>query len=459
MTSPRLAGWSLRARVTAAGLLGVLVLLGVCGLAVVAYFESTLLRQVDDGLVGDSEFVARVLPEVAQLPPGTVVHRDVLVQVVDPEGVVFGGSENAEGLPALASLEPGEDPQAMHFRDTELDGEPLRALIRPSEAFEGLQLVLARPVGQVDTAVAEIRRLVLAGVPLLSIALGVLLWLVTGRALRPVDDMRSTVEEIEASDLGRRVPTSGRDDEIDRLAATVNDMLGRLEASVERQRRLVADASHELRSPIAGVRVQLETEQTGDAEVVRESRAEALEDLRRLQQLIDDLLLLASGDAARHEPERWVDLDELVLSQAEQLRRTTSLHIDVAGVSGGQVYGHAAELERLVGNLASNAARHAESRVSFEVRERTDLVELTIADDGAGVPEADRSRIFERFTRLDDARDRDRGGAGLGLAIVADVVAGHGGEVAVEDAEPNGARFVVRIRKSKPSPPAPTTRR
>ena len=176
-----------------------------------------------------------------------------------------------------------------------------------------------------------------------------------------------------------------------------------------------------------------------------------LEEIVALQGLVDDLLFLARSDAKRHVQQRVpVDLDDVVLVEAQRLQATTDLGIDVSKVSAGQVAGDRSQLVRAVRNLADNAARHAATCVAFSLREIDGEVELAVSDDGLGVPPEQRSAIFERFARLDEARSRDRGGSGLGLAIVRDIVTRHGGTIALDGATEVGATFVVRLPASRP---------
>jgi signal transduction histidine kinase len=282
--------------------------------------------------------------------------------------------------------------------------------------------------------------------PLLVVGAAALAWMLAGRALRPVEAIRQEVGEVSAGDLHRRVPVPPGDDEISRLARTMNDLLARLEAASERQRRFVSDASHELRSPLASLMAQVEVAgthaETADwpavARVVQEEGG-------RLSRLVDDLLLLARSDegalVAGHD---LVDLDELALAEGERLRALGRVAVDLRGVSAGRVLGDRHQLARMVRNLTDNAERHATSTVRLSVSQRDGWVQLEVADDGPGIPEADRRRVFERFARLDEARDRPEGGTGLGLAIVGAVAAAHGGSVAVGESQ-GGARMVVRL--------------
>lgn len=209
---------------------------------------------------------------------------------------------------------------------------------------------------------------------------------------------------------------------------------------MEQQRRFVADASHELRSPIASLRTQLE---------VAAAHPELLDldgavlDTVRLQVLAADLLLLARLDAGEQQQGGPVALDELVLEQVA--RRTDRIPVHLTVKTPVRLNGSGSQLARVLGNLLDNAQRHATSTVSVTLRTEGPTAVLEVADDGPGVSPEDRERIFERFVRLDDARSRDEGGAGLGLAIARDVIRSHGGDITVRDAAGGGALFEVRV--------------
>ncbi len=279
-------------------------------------------------------------------------------------------------------------------------------------------------------------------------------WVVTGAALRPVENIRARVAAIDSERQNLRVPEPGGDDEIARLARTMNAMLGRLERSRDRQRRFVSDASHELRSPIATIGHQLETALAHPGSVtLGELAPDLLAENQRMQRLVSDLLLLAQADEGgvrhRHQP---VDLDDILLAEAVRVRSRGSIAVDTSAVSAGRTVGDAGRLSRLVRNLVDNAVRHARSRIWLSLRTDAGRLRLTVTDDGDGVAQADAQRIFERFTRADDSRTRKTGGAGLGLAIVAEVARSHGGTVHVEPRakdsdEPGsiGARFILDL--------------
>jgi signal transduction histidine kinase len=324
----------------------------------------------------------------------------------------------------------------------------VRAVATGADTPQGRRtVVVVRSTETVTEATAAVSGLLAVGLPLLLVVVGATTWVLVGRALAPVEAIRAEVDAISGDALHRRVPDPPAGDEIGRLARTMNRMLGRLEQAQARQRRLVADASHELRSPVATIRQHAEVAlahpgRTSAAELASTVLAEDL----RLQRLTEDLLLLTRADeqslALRRRP---VDLDDLVFEEAERLRDATGLRVDTTAVSAGRVVGDAAGLRRVLRNLGDNASRHARERLALSVAERDATVVLAVDDDGPGIPDADRERVFERFVRLDGARARDDGGSGLGLAIVAELVAAHGGTVVAAAGPLGGARVEVTL--------------
>lgn len=287
-------------------------------------------------------------------------------------------------------------------------------------------------------AVGSVRDAMLVGLPLLLVVVAGVTWLVTRRALRPVEGIRGEMAAITAStDLSRRVPVPSSKDEIGWLARTTNETLAALESSVERQRRFVADASHELRSPIASLRTQLEV---GVAHPELLDVPGAVEDTVRLQRLAADLLLLARLDAGERPAGARVDLAAMVREESSQ-RIADRIPVRAGELASAEVAGSRGQLGRVLGNLLDNAQRHAVSSVRVAVVREGEWAVLRVEDDGPGVPESERERIFERFVRLDDARARDDGGAGLGLAIARDVAVRHGGSLAVR----TGSVFELRL--------------
>jgi signal transduction histidine kinase len=365
---------------------------------------------------------------------------DAFIQVVDGDGTVVAASPLVAGEPAVANLDPGGSAEVTV---PEEDDEFMAVT-----ADAGRYTVIAgRTLDTVTESTAVVTNLLIIGLPILLAVVALTTWLMVGRALAPVESIRREVDAISSVDLDRRVPTPPGNDEIARLATTMNDMLGRLEQGQARQRRFVADASHELRSPVASIRQHAEValahpDRTSVGALAETVAAENL----RVERLVDDLLLLTRADEHTLQLQRRpVDVDDLVFEEAQRLRDATSLRVDTTRVSAGRVIGDRTALWRALRNLGDNAVRHAGSQVAFTLAERNGAVVLDVDDDGPGIPPADRQRVFERFVRLDDARARDAGGSGLGLAIVAEVVNAHRGTIAVDDSGLGGARFEVRL--------------
>jgi signal transduction histidine kinase len=310
-----------------------------------------------------------------------------------------------------------------------------------------IRLVAQQSTATIDRTVDSVTNVLLLAVPAMIALVALAAWYVTGRALKPVEAIRAEAESITGTTMHRRVPEPDTDDEIGRLARTMNAMLDRLETSSRKQRQFVSDASHELRSPLASMRTNLEValhnpERTDWPAVAKRVLTEDV----RMEDTVSELLDLARLDESTGSlaldtlPE--VDLDELVLDDTVQVRRVP---VDTSRVSAGRVHGRREQLQRVVRNLLDNAARHATSKVAVGLWTDEETVELTIDDDGPGIPPADRERVFERFTRLDDGRARDAGGLGLGLSMVKMITEEHGGTVVVEDAPLGGARLRVHL--------------
>ncbi|GAA0537545.1 HAMP domain-containing sensor histidine kinase [Paractinoplanes ferrugineus] len=302
---------------------------------------------------------------------------------------------------------------------------------------------------EVDDSTAALMTPLLVGLPLMLLLVGGVTWVVSGRALAPVERIRREVEEITADRLDRRVPEPPPGDEIGRLARTMNRMLARLADSRASQQQFVADASHELRSPLASIRQAAEVTRDHPGALPEGELAETvLDEAARMQRLVEQLLLLTRPDGpAGAPPPRDVDLDDLALAEARRARRA-GLRVDTSGIGPGRVRGDAATLGQVVRNLVDNAGRHAHATVAVTVRDTGGAVELLVDDDGSGVPAEQRERVFERFVRLDESRARDAGGSGLGLAIVRKIVTAHGGTVTITTSELGGARVQVRFSEA-----------
>ena len=308
-------------------------------------------------------------------------------------------------------------------------------------------VVVGRDLGDVDDAMGVVVTLVVVAVPLLLALVAFTVWLVVGRALRPVERLRREVDTVTAFRLDQRVAQPAASDEIGRLAATMNRMLQRLEDSQSAQRRFISDASHELKSPLASLHQYAEVAVSYPDRMSTADLADAIrEEGGRLESIVRGMLVLARADENSLESARVeVDLDDILLADATRLRDSTALTVDYSGVEAGRVSGSPELLAQVVRNLVDNAARHASSRVGLSLVDDGTEVTLAVDDDGPGIPAAQRERVFERFVRLDEARARDSGGSGLGLAIVRELVAAHGGRVVATDSVLGGARLEVTL--------------
>lgn len=300
---------------------------------------------------------------------------------------------------------------------------------------------VSSPLRPVQDSLDTLRRVLWVVLPLLVAAVAVLSWLTTTRALRPVDAITRRVRAISHTNMGDRVPVPDRNDEIQRLTVTMNDMLNRLDRSQQRQRQFVADASHELRSPIAVSRAQLDVARADpDAADWPATADVVIAEQEHLTQLVDDLLALSRMDEHGVGEIVDVDLDDIVAAEA---RRPRDIAVRVTAPKPVRTRGHPGQLTRALRNLLDNAATHAVDDVHLSLTvSQTDAV-ITVDDDGPGIHPHDRERVFQRFTRLDQARDPHRGGTGLGLAIARQVARSHHGHLTATDSPQGGARFTL----------------
>ncbi|HEV7898327.1 MAG TPA: ATP-binding protein [Planosporangium sp.] len=435
--------------------------LAVVGTALVVA-AVTLLVLLHRSLEGDADAQARLrlhdvtaLARRGELPPTLAGEDDGTVAQVVSHGRVVSQSPIIHGATPLGpSVPAGAEVVARTVEHPPIgDGGAYRVVAQLVDTPTGPAMAYAAAsLEPVADSMHELRILLAAVVPVLIVLVGATTWTLVGRTLEPVEAIRRQVAEISATALDRRVPEPATADEVGRLARTMNDMLDRLDVAARRQRTFVADASHELRSPLAVIRTKLEVALARPAGVDWPGLAgEWLDEQGRLARLVDDLLLLARLDeGVPVVAPTTVDLDELVLREAADLRARGQVHVDVSRVAGGRVRGDAQRLRRVVDNLLDNAERHAAGTVTIELGQRDGVVEFAVCDDGPGIPLVSRQRVFERFVRLDESRARGSGGAGLGLAIVRDIVAGHGGTAEAVDTA-FGARMVVRLPAAEAS--------
>ncbi|WP_410660996.1 sensor histidine kinase [Amycolatopsis sp. lyj-112] len=422
-----------------------------------------LSKQLSDSAVSETRTQLERMADAyraGQRAPAAVLSGDALFEVVDDAGRPVAGSENLRrwdpawtslppapaGAPSdwsvttKATLKPGDHPQWREYREYTVVGRvvdvgqnrvTLYVFVLPWDVLRTLKTFD-------DTLVFF--------VPLAVLVTALVAWFAAGRALRPVEAIRRELAEVSGSRLDRRVPVPPSRDEIARLATTTNATLDRLQQAHAQQERFVADASHELRSPLANLRTSLEVALThADRADWPAVARRSLLDVQRLQRITADLLQLAVDPAEVPEPAGVVDLADVVGEQVAERALEPEGPAVVSDVDGPvPVPGEPVQLERLLRNLVDNAVRHARSSVTVRLRREGREAVLEVIDDGHGIPAADRERVFDRFARLDDARARDAGGTGLGLTLARDIAIRHGGSLRVEDSE-TGARLVARL--------------
>jgi signal transduction histidine kinase len=436
----------------------VVVMLAI-GLGAWALVRTVEHQLVDKVRAQGQDRVAKVVSQLQSgVAPGlitTVGEGGGFVQVVDAKGAVLGGSPALGAESPIMFVTNSPKPGTSGGVEVNVPGPGGTSAIPLDLRYESVStsagavtVVAGSPLDGVEGSITTLKQTLTFGLPFLVALVACVAWLVVGRALRPVEAIRAEVEAISESTMHRRVPEPGTGDEVDRLARTMNAMLDRLETSSHRQRRFVADASHELRSPIAAMRTQLEVALQPAGHETVEWPAVAMNVLteeQRLEGLVTDLLLLASIDeqpATNGSTPKIVSLRVIAAAEASRSRRVAVELHDGEDVS---VQVRRDLLDRVIANLLDNAARHARSGVGVTVSRRDDTARLVVDDDGPGIPASERQRVFERFARLDDARARDRGGAGLGLSLVKAIVERHRGRVAIDDSPSGGARVIVEL--------------
>ncbi len=434
-----------RPRVTAAAVLAVACAFGVSA----AVVEVTLQHDRHNVLINTARLQAQEVIALNQalrppliLPPTPNLDSGLIQVLFD--GRVVGVSHSLHLRDPL--WVPG-DPMVQDNPDASIgSGQDVQVVAVPVKVGpdQGTVVVMVS-LDQYDRTLLSVTRLLEIGLPILLAVVGLICWIMVGRALRRIESLRREVADVALRPGEHRIAEPHTDDEVGRLARTLNSMLDRLEASSARERRFLADASHELRSPIANIRTAVEValHRPHAADWPRVADEVLVEDAR-MTRLVEELLLLARSDDGRLAPvEQPCDLLAVARAVAAAAAYPDPPVVTIAGARAF-VLVPVAHVERVIGNLVDNARRFAATRVEVVIRARARTATIEVRDDGPGVPPAERERIFERFVRLDEARDREHGGFGLGLAIVADLCQAYHGTIEVGDGGP-GAVFSVRF--------------
>ena len=444
-------GLSLRARLLAVGVTGVALALALGSLVLYAVLTLTVNRTIDESALASARAVVAMVDDNT-VPDPLPVSGSQIVQVVDTSGAVVSASVSADRLTPL--LRPPELVEALAGERISIPGAraglsgTLRGIAIAADSASGSpSVIVAVPVTDIEQSQRVLRTTLLLAYPPLVVIMAVIAWRVIGGTLRPVENLRSGAARISGSDQDERLAVPKSTDEIRALALTLNDMLDRLAAARGRQRTFVADAAHELRSPLASMRTQLEVAQhLGEG---GELAADLLADVARLSALVEDLLLLAraGSDASQPPVRESLDVRALLVETAD---RYAGARVPVSVPSGPAVIASASpdELRRVLANLVENAVRHARSEVVLAVRTEGGRAVLTVVDDGPGIAAEERERVFERFARLDDARDRDAGGTGLGLAIVRELLHRSDGSISLQD-NPSGPGLAAVVHLAR----------
>jgi signal transduction histidine kinase len=442
---------SLRARITIAATTLFAIALVAGTVVLITLLQQSLIRGIDSSAGKTGNDIATVVSR--NISPKTLLSSTGdYVQVLDANGAVIANSPGADAVTPM--LRPAELARVHDGGHVTISGDwagidaQLRVTAVPADS--GRTVLVATSLGRVEQSVHLLRNVALVGCPVAILIMALTTYWIVGRTLRPVAELRLGAEEITAAGLAdQRLPVADAHDEVQRLAVTLNAMLDRIDAATKRQRTFVGDAAHELRSPLASLRVQLEVSERVPPADWNAAVRDLLVDVNRLELLVDDLLATARLDEAGGALRRreMVELDLLVSQTVENYAQA---RVPVAAQAAPMIVdGDPDGLRRVIVNLIDNAVRHARTEVSVSVTSGRHTagqatVQLEVCDDGPGIPAHERQRVFDRFYRVGGSRSRGSGGTGLGLPIVRDLVRAHGGTVRLADNQP-GLRAIVTL--------------
>jgi len=482
----------LRGRLAISIALIMLLALGITYVAVYRGTGSDLRNQTEAGLTREAESLATNLTKGPPLDPAGYTARAEEVVLAQPFGptsrviaisVEGGGTATNQpellGLPAPTSPGgyPGGDPKGGTGDSGSDEGDDLESARRLLGARDGFTVVRIEDVGEVSLLTTRValsdggsatirvgeplapvdraldglnRTFLLVGLLTLIVAAGAG-WLLASSTTRPMRRMAGVAEGVDGGDLSARMDIGQtRNDEVRTLAESFNSMLDRLEAAFAGQQAFVADASHDLRTPLTIVKGQLEVLSRNPdpgPEEVRRVTEQVTGATSRMERLVDDLLLLARTDAGVSARKEFSELEPLLAAEAEAFRGAAERSVELGSVSRHEVEIDREQMARAVSNLVSNAVSHTVpgGRIEVSAFDSGERVEITVDDDGPGVPAGMRDRVFDRFARVDSSRSSDSGGSGLGLAIVKAITEAHGGEVGCSASPLGGARFTISL--------------
>ena len=443
-------GLRIRTRLTLASAGLVAVILLAAGAFVYVRFEGDLRAAVDAGLRSRADALLSSGGEPALPTAGLIESDEAFVQILSPDGDVLESTPGVTG----AVIHPGDVPVARLEDTTARTVEevvPARVLLVPLD--DGRVLVVGASLEDQEEALARLATLLLVGGPAALGLVVIVVWLIVGAALSPVEAMRSEAAAISASEPGRRLPVHGTDDELARLGDTLNEMLERLQTALERERRFVDDASHELRTPLANLKAELDLalRRSRTLEELEAALRSAADETDRLVRLAEDLLVLARAKGGRLPVRREeVDAGALVrdiVHTFDGRASQRSVGLDRHAGDGVRANLDPLRVRQALGNLLDNALRHTPpgGRVAVGLARLDGEIAISVADGGPGFTPEFLDDAFEPFSRDDPARVRTDGGAGLGLAIVRAIADAHSGSVDLRNRPEGGAEVVLRF--------------
>jgi heavy metal sensor kinase len=427
--------------------------------------EHSLAAQMDDALqVAASQALALVgedqghpafaTTDAAQTVIRRLIQAGFAGRLTAPDGTVWDGLGDAQHVPAGPPPVPG-------WTSVEVEGTDWRVYSQPLEAPDGRPigwLQVARSLAPSEQASESLFVQIMLSLPLVVVLAAVVGYFLAGRALRPIDRITRTAQAMSAQDLTQRIEYEGPDDEVGRLARTFDQMLDRLQAAFERERRFTADASHELRTPLTVIkgRIDVTVSRPRTVQEYTHTLYDVARETNRLIRLTNDLLFLTRlgqrSPSMQLQPVDLRDLLSAIVDQVRPLAEAKALELVEEVAPGLRLTGDPDHLIRLFLNILDNAIKYtpAGGRVTMRAVEESTTVRVTVRDTGPGIPPQHLPHLFERFYRVEADRSRETGGTGLGLAVAAEIARGHGGTLEVQSTVGQGTTCLIHLPRSQP---------